>query len=92
MRCVASYTASMRSEQAFKFFGSKAKTARALGVTRQAIAAWKEYPPLRSQLQIEQLTGGILLHTVPPIPSGQNVKRTLPNAQGGHLSSTDKPA
>jgi DNA-binding transcriptional regulator YdaS (Cro superfamily) len=43
-------------KQAIKAFGSKAKTARALGVTRSAISQWRNIPVNRV-IDIEKITG-----------------------------------
>jgi DNA-binding transcriptional regulator YdaS (Cro superfamily) len=50
----------MRTEQTFKFFGSRAKTAEALGIRAPSVYSWGEYPPPLRQIQIERVTRGKL--------------------------------
>lgn len=45
---------------AFSHFGSAAATARALGITDQAVSKWGDVVPLESALAIETLTQGAL--------------------------------
>lgn len=50
----------MRTADVIEHFGSKAKTARALGVGRAAVTKWgDQVPPLRAA-QIQRLTRGKL--------------------------------
>lgn len=55
----------MRTEEAVKFFGSRAELARALQIRRQSINDWGETVPLARQYQIERLTRGKL--KAPPV-------------------------
>lgn len=52
----------MEPEQVIEYFGTRKKTAKALGIAQQSIAAWVKLgkvPKLR-QYQIEKVTGGKL--------------------------------
>lgn len=58
----------MTLEQVFKYFGSPAETARALGVTIQAVSAWQNkfgYVPEGRQWQIQAMTRGKLKAETP---------------------------
>lgn len=50
----------MTTAEVIKFFNGKAKTARALGLTYQAVQKWGGHPPLLRQFEIERLTDGQL--------------------------------
>ena len=54
------YARIMTKVEVIGFFGSAAATAKALGVTRQAIDQWSESVPLGRQYQIEVMTKGKL--------------------------------
>jgi transcriptional repressor of cell division inhibition gene dicB len=41
-------------------FGSRGKVARALGISRQAVQAWREVVPLGRAYQVQELTKGRL--------------------------------
>ena len=58
----------MKKESAIEYFGSGAALASAIGVTRQAVADWKQIP-IGRQYQIEVLTGGKLRADRPEIYS-----------------------
>jgi len=48
----------MKSKEVFKHFGGKMETARALGISHQAIYKWGADVPYISQLLIQELTDG----------------------------------
>ncbi len=50
----------MRTAEAIRHFGSAAKLARALGITRQSIHDWGKRVPQGRAFQIEVLTAGAL--------------------------------
>ena len=50
----------MLTSDAVKFFGSYAKLAKALGLTRAAPYQWGERPPAIRQLQLERISFGHL--------------------------------
>ena len=50
----------MNKQQIIDHFGSVIKTAKALGVTHQAVYAWKDPVPERIALKAERLSGGKL--------------------------------
>lgn len=50
----------MKTAQVNKFFGNSSATARACGLTPQAVAKWEEKVPHLRQFQIEVITNGKL--------------------------------
>jgi hypothetical protein len=54
------YNGRMRTEKVIKYFGSKTKLARAIGIGKQSVQKWKEIVPFPRQQQIEELTQGKL--------------------------------
>ena len=50
----------MRTKQAIKHFGSAAKLARSLGISRQSVHDWGDVVPEGRAYQIEVLTEGAL--------------------------------
>lgn len=50
----------MLTKDAIAFFGTQAKLARALGITRQSLKSWGDVVPLARQYQLERLTDGRL--------------------------------
>jgi DNA-binding transcriptional regulator YdaS (Cro superfamily) len=50
----------MRTTEVVKHFGTKAAIARALGITRQSLSQWSEFPPQLAQYRLEELTNGEL--------------------------------
>ncbi len=50
----------MRTEQAVKHFESKAKVARALGITRSAVTRWGAVVPIKQAWKLERKSGGKL--------------------------------
>jgi DNA-binding transcriptional regulator YdaS (Cro superfamily) len=50
----------MRKAQVVKHFGGQAATAKAFGVTRSAVAQWKEVVPERIAWKAQFMTGGAL--------------------------------
>lgn len=50
----------MKTQDAIRYFGSQAKMARALSITKQAITGWGDTVPLGRAYQIEILTEGNL--------------------------------
>ena len=50
----------MKTADAIAHFGSQHALARALGVSQAAVAQWGEEVPALRQLQLQQLTLGIL--------------------------------
>lgn len=50
----------MLTEAAIRYFKTPAGVARALGVSRQAVAKWGEVVPEGSAYKLESLTGGEL--------------------------------
>lgn len=59
----------MTKSDLISYFGSRAAVARALGITRAAISAWPERPPLGRQFEIEVLTHGALRAERPESPT-----------------------
>lgn len=49
----------MTLDQAIRHYGNRNRLAQVLGVSRQAVCAWRTIPPLR-QLQIQSATRGRL--------------------------------
>jgi biotin operon repressor len=50
----------MTTDDAVRYFGTKAELARQLGITRASVSGWREIP-IDRQCQIEVITGGRLL-------------------------------
>jgi DNA-binding transcriptional regulator YdaS (Cro superfamily) len=50
----------MRTTEVVKHFGTKAAIARALGITRQSLSQWGDFPPQLAQYRLEELTNGEL--------------------------------
>ncbi len=50
----------MTTDEAVKFWGGPIRLAKALGITRDAVHKWKQYPPIDKQFQIMVLSGGRL--------------------------------
>lgn len=50
----------MKKTEAIKFFGSKSKLAKAIGISYEAVRQWPEDIPYLRQLHIEKLTDGAL--------------------------------
>ena len=50
----------MRTQEAVDFFGSVSSVASVLGLTRDAVYKWGEYPPNETQYKIMVLSGGRL--------------------------------
>ena len=50
----------MRTQEAIEHFGGVTKLADVLGLTRDAIYKWGQYPPMATQFQIMVLSGGRL--------------------------------
>lgn len=53
----------MTTFEAMRFFGGATKLAKALGITRDAVYKWGEYPPNDTQYKIMVLSGGRLAVT-----------------------------
>ena len=50
----------MTTQEAVQFWGGQTRLANALGITRDAVHKWKQYPPIDKQFQIMVLSGGRL--------------------------------
>lgn len=50
----------MTTDEAVKMWGGQTRLAKALGITRDAVHKWKQYPPMDKQFQIMVLSGGRL--------------------------------
>lgn len=50
----------MTTDEAVKMWGGQTRLAKALGITRDAVHKWKQYPPIDKQFQIMVLSGGRL--------------------------------
>lgn len=50
----------MNKKEAIEYFGTASNLARAIGISRQAVRNWKEYPPFASQVKIDMATNGEL--------------------------------
>lgn len=48
----------MKTLDAFKYFGSKAKTAKALSLTKGAVSQWGDVVPFRAASKIHEMTKG----------------------------------
>ena len=53
----------MTTQEAVQFWGGPTRLAKALGITRDAVHKWKQYPPMDKQFQIMVLSGGRLAVT-----------------------------
>ncbi len=53
----------MTKDEAIKFWGGPTRLAKTLGITRDAIYKWRDYPPMAYQYQIMVLSGGRLTVT-----------------------------
>ena len=53
----------MTTQEAVQFWGGQTRLANALGITRDAVHKWKQYPPMATQFQIMVLSGGRLAVT-----------------------------
>lgn len=59
----------MRTLEVVKHYGTKAAIARALGITRQSLSQWGEFPPQLAQYKLEELTNGELKRSkLTPVP------------------------
>lgn len=54
----------MTTQEAVNHWGGATKLAEALGLTRDAIYKWGEYPPNETQYKIMVLSGGVLSVTI----------------------------
>ena len=50
----------MTTQEAVQFWGGQTRLANALGITRDTVHKWKQYPPMATQFQIMVLSGGRL--------------------------------
>ena len=50
----------MTTQEAVQFWGGQKSLANALGITRDAVHKWRQYPPMATQFQIMVLSGGRL--------------------------------
>ena len=50
----------MKTTDVIAHYGSQTATAAALGINQASVSQWGEHPPALRQLQIEQLTRGVL--------------------------------
>ena len=50
----------MKRIEVIEFFGNQARTAKALGITRQAVCRWPDPIPLQSAARAEKASGGKL--------------------------------
>ena len=50
----------MTTQEAVQLWGGQTRLANALGITRDAVHKWKQYPPMDKQFQIMVLSGGRL--------------------------------
>ena len=53
----------MTTDEAVKLWGGQTRLAKALGITRDTVHKWKQYPPMATQFQIMVLSGGRLAVT-----------------------------
>jgi hypothetical protein len=54
------FNQNMKTKEAIEFFRTEAFLARCLGIKRQAVNGWGEYPPIGRQYQIQIITAGKL--------------------------------
>lgn len=57
----------MNTQTVVSYFGTKAAIARALGITPQAVARWRDRVPLLQQYRLERITDGKLRVGVPDV-------------------------
>ena len=57
----------MKTTDAIEYFGTQAKLAKALNITKGAVSQWGDNVPAHRALQLEKLTGGAL-RAEPPFP------------------------
>ena len=50
----------MTTKEAVQLWGGHVRLAKVLGITRDAIYKWGQYPPMATQFQIMVLSGGRL--------------------------------
>lgn len=50
----------MHKDDVIRYFGSVSKSAKALGISKQAVSKWPETVPPVRQYHIELITGGAL--------------------------------
>lgn len=50
----------MKTQDAIRHFGTRAKVARALNLSRAAVSRWEKYPPAERQMQLARLTNDAL--------------------------------
>ena len=48
----------MTTQEAVQLWGGHVRLAKVLGITRDAIYKWGQYPPMATQFQIMVLSGG----------------------------------
>ena len=48
----------MKRTDVIQFFGNQARTAKALGITRQAVCRWPEIVPLAAAARVEKISQG----------------------------------
>ena len=60
------YCLGMKTIEAIQHYGSIRKLAKALGITRQAVQCWGEYPPRGSQCELQIITQGVLKADLTP--------------------------
>lgn len=65
----------MTFDEALRYFGTQARMARAVGVSRAAILKWTDGVPLLRQYQLERVTGGDLVADDQTLPT-RTVERT----------------
>lgn len=58
----------MNTTDAIAFFGSKARIAKLLGISKQAVGTWKAKVPLKQALLLEQASYGHLKAERPKLP------------------------
>lgn len=61
----------MNTTDAVTFFGSKARIAEVLGISRQAVSNWRDRVPLRAALLLEQASFGHLKAEMPKLPAAR---------------------
>jgi hypothetical protein len=54
------YKSAMLKKDVLTFYGSQAKVAEVLGITRQAVSLWSEVVPKSAATDLQLLTGGQL--------------------------------
>jgi len=68
----------MKTEDAIKYFGSKAEIARVLGVGRSAISTWGDKIPPRWACQIHLITKGKVKASASDIRPTSSLRRYRP--------------